>query len=450
VWLLALATLACLILALGDKGLVYAALRRVLPGLGFMRFPIKVVILPTFLVPLLAAYSVAQWRSLNGEARRRTQRDLICATVVFLLVIGFIAFAAFQYPMQGIATETELRSALTSLLALVLFVITLIATRRFTAGRFAALPCFALVGLVWLDAMTSEPRPNPTVARWVYEPGLAARESGMNPVPRTGNARAMLNSEAEGNINVVQLTNAADTVVYSRLGFFGNANLLDDVPKVIGSYSLYFRELNDVFRVLYGNAEPPSGFMDFLAVSQVNAPGKITQWNFRPTHLPWVTGGQKPVFADAETTVHALGRREFDPRREVYLPPELRNLVTVSNSSSSQVQTSETATHWMPSPHLYVGQFSSRLVRIGVEASEPALIVVAQSFSRNWRAYTDGKPTPLLRANHAFQAVEIVAGHHEIILKYEDGMFQWGVVISAVTAAACALLWLRGKRKAQA
>ena len=59
VWLLAGVTLACLLVALGDRGLVYAGLRRVLPGLGFMRFPIKFVILRTLLVPLLAAFYVA-------------------------------------------------------------------------------------------------------------------------------------------------------------------------------------------------------------------------------------------------------------------------------------------------------------------------------------------------------------------------------------------------------
>jgi hypothetical protein len=430
VCLLALVTLACLLVALGERGLVYAALRRVLPGMGFMRFPIKFIILPTFLVPLLAAYFVAHCRSLDGEAWSRTRRKLIPAAAAFLLAIGFVAFAAFQFPMQGVAAEVGLRSAVTSVLILVLFIIALIVVQRGGAGRFAMLPCFALAGLVWIDAIASGPRPNPTAPRWVYEPGLAARESGMNPVPRAGESRAMLSAEAEGNINVVQLTNAADTVVYSRLAFFGNANLLDDVPKVIGSYSLYFRELNDVFTVLYGAAEPPSGLMDFLAVSHVNVPGKITQWIFRPTHQAWLTGGQKPLFADAPATLRALGGREFDPRREVYLPPESRGLVTVGQWSSPKITTRE---------------FSSKRVRIEVEAVEPALIVVAQSFYHYWRAYVDGQPATLLRANHAFQALQVSAGKHEVVLKYEDRLFRLGVGISGLTIAVCALL-CRGRK----
>jgi hypothetical protein len=433
VWLLALVTLACLLVALGDKGLVYAALRRVLPGLGFMRFPIKFIILPTFLVPLLAAFFVAHCRSQSAEMWLRTRRKLIPAAAAFLLVIGFVGFAALQFPMQGVAAKVGMRSAVTSGLILVLFVVALIALQRGGAGRFARLPCFALAGLVWIDAIASGPRPNPTAPRWVYEPGLAARESGMNPLPRVGEGRPMLSAEAEGNANVVQLTNAADTVVYSRLAMFGNVNLLDDVPKVIGSYSLFFRELSDVFTVLYSTPEPPSGLLDFFSVSQVNAPGKITQWMFRPTHQPWVTGGQKPVFADAPATLRALGSREFKPRQEVYLPAESRGLVTVNNASSPIITTRE---------------FSSHRMRIEAEAAETALIVMAQSFYHNWRAYVDGQPTTLLRANHAFQALEIPAGKHQVVLKYEDRMFRLGLVISGLATAVCVALGWRGKRQA--
>ena len=434
VWLFAVVTLASLLLSLGEKGLVYAALRSVLPGVGFLRFPIKFIILPTFLVPLMAAYFVAHCRSLEGDGWLRTRRPLIPIAAAFLLAIGIVAFAAFQFPMPGVAAEVGLRSAVTSALVLVLFVVALIALQHGGTSQLALLPCFALAGLVWIDAITSGPRPNPTVARWVYEPGLAARESGVSPLPRVGESRAMLSAEAEGNVNVVQLTNAADTVVYSRLAFFGNANLLDGLPKVIGSYSLYFRELDDVFRVLYGAAEPPSGLMDFLAVSHVNLPGRITQWNFRPTHQPWVTSGQKPVFADPHATLLALGSREFNPRQEVYLRPESRSLVTVGNASSPQIVTSE---------------LSSRRVRIEAESSEPALVVVAQSFYHNWRAYVDGQPTTLLQANHAFQALEIPAGKHEIVLRYEDRTFRLGLVISGLAVAVCALLWLRGEMSAE-
>jgi hypothetical protein len=428
--LLAVCTLACLVLALGDRGFVYGALRRVLPGLGFMRFPIKFVILPTFLVPLLAGFFVAHCLASGEDAWPRLRRQLVGVAVVLAGAIGLIVLAAFQFPMPNTSAATALRSGLTRVVLLALILGALATVCRARAPRRRWLSGFGLALLVWLDALTLGARPNPTVARWVYEPGLAARESGMSPVPRVGDARPMLSAEAEGNVNLVQFTNAADTVVYSRLALFGNANLLDDIPKVIGSYSLFFRELNDVFGVLYGASEPPPGLLDFLAVSHVNAPGKVTQWLFRPTHLPWVTGGQRPLFADGPATLRALGSRGFDPRREVYLPVEARGRVTVSRASAPKIVTRE---------------FAARRVRLEAEAAEPALVVVAQSFYHNWHACVDGRPTTLWRANHAFQALEVPAGKHEVVLRYDDRMFQWGAGISGLAALGCLAGWWRGK-----
>ncbi|MEK7706778.1 MAG: hypothetical protein AAB380_02135 [Verrucomicrobiota bacterium] len=57
-------------------------------------------------------------------------------------------------------------------------------------------------------------------------------------------------------------------------------------------------------------------------------------------------------------------------------------------------------------------------------------------------------PTTLLRANQAFQALEIPAGKHEVVLKYEGRTFRLGVVILGV-AAVCAAFWLRGKKRTE-
>ena len=102
------------------------------------------------------------------------------------------------------------------------------------------------------------------------------------------------------------MTNATDEVLYPRLAIYANANLLDNLPKVVGMYSLFPRETAEVLATLWNTPQPPSGLADFLAVSHINMPGKATHWQYRPTHLPWVTVGAKPVFADA-TTVGGRG-----------------------------------------------------------------------------------------------------------------------------------------------
>jgi uncharacterized membrane protein YfhO len=75
-------------------------------------------------------------------------------------------------------------------------------------------------------------------------------------------------------------------------------------------------------------------------------------------------------------------------------------------------------------------KFGTQRADIEVESAEPALVVVAQTYYHDWRAYVDGRPALLLRANHAFQAIQIPAGRHSIRLAYEDRAFQLGAVIS--------------------
>ena len=279
--------------------------------------------------------------------------------------------------------------------------------------------------------MTAGPRPNPTVVPWVYEPNVV-RKQLPEPVPNVGQSRIILNAQAEENLMYTRFTNATDHVMYSRLALYADANLLDDIPKVVGMYSVFLRELGDVFGYLFSGTNPPAGLADFLAVSHINAPGKVTHWDLRPNYMPWVTAGQRPLFVAPAGTPLALASKEFDPRQVVFLRLQDRPLISVANSSR---------------PKLTVRRFSAHKVEVEVEAAEPAIVVVSQSFYHNWRAYLDGQPTRLLRANHAFQAVEVSAGRHQVAFAYKDNMFRCGVVVSLISAGVWVLVFFRNSKR---
>ncbi len=54
------------------------------------------------------------------------------------------------------------------------------------------------------------------------------------------------------------------------------------------------------------------------------------------------------------------------------------------------------------------------------EAPAASLVVISQTYYPAWKAYVDGRPAKLWRANYAFQALEVPAGRHHIRLAYED------------------------------
>ena len=131
----------------------------------------------------------------------------------------------------------------------------------------------------------------------------------------------------------------------------------------------------------------------------------------------------------------ALASNAFDPRQVVFLPLEDRSYVRLTSASR---------------PKLVLRHFSAHKVDLEIEAAEPALVVVAQSFYHNWRAYLDNKPTRLLRANHAFQAVEVPAGRHHIALAYKDNVFRCGLGVSLLSASVWVLVFFRLQHRKKA
>jgi hypothetical protein len=214
-----------------------------------------------------------------------------------------------------------------------------------------------------------------------------------------------------------------------RAGYCANVNLLDAVPKVDGFFSLTPRESDDVLSLFYRttNADFPR-LEDFMGVSQITAPGEMLKWQSRPDFLPLVTAGQKPLFLHDAKALQALTQNDFDGGKVVFLPPEDKSFVTVSNQPSTKVLQST---------------FGNQTVDIEVEAAEPSFVVVAQTYYHDWRAEIDGQPAPLLRADVAFQAVHVPAGGHKIHLFYRDRAFEIGAAISIAAWLGCLLCLFR-------
>jgi hypothetical protein len=218
-----------------------------------------------------------------------------------------------------------------------------------------------------------------------------------------------------------------------RLGLYCNCNLIDDLPKVNGVFSLHLREPEQVSQLIYGtpNRELPH-LMDFLGVSQVTAPGKVMDWLARTNFMPLVSSGQRPIFASEAECLQGLQQDDFDPRRDVYLPAEAKAVLPATGMSPVTIAGCE------------IGR--QRLV-LKVEATASTLLVVAQSYYHPWHAYVDGKRTRLWRANQAFQALQVPPGAHEIKLVYEDWCFYWGALLSLISAAIWVVLWLQGRKR---
>jgi hypothetical protein len=419
VWVLAGLSALFLVLASGDAGFLYHWAREHFGVLGLMRFPIKFVVLPVFAAPLLAAHAIAG-QGKKGWHHRRLW--LVWAVVVGLMLA--IVWNAAKFPLPDDNWAATARNALERAAFFTAILVVLTLSNKITRQRSQRLLQVVLLALVWLDLLTHAPL-HKTVSRAVYEPNLP-REL---PVPRHGAARAMVSAAAREQLNFSHLSKPADDYLSRRWALVSDCNLLDDIPVLDGFYSLHLPEQLDVGALLYAgtNSSAPR-LVEFLGVSEVTSATNLFEWEARRQYLPLVTGGQKPVFSDATNTLQRLASLDLDPCREVFLPPAVGPLVSATNETSVRISDAQYAAH---------------RITMTVDADSPAMVVVAQSYYHLWKAYVDGQPMRLWRANHAFQALEVPAGKHQVRLAYEDSVFHVGAVVSLVALGICGVGWFR-------
>ncbi len=413
-----------LLFALGENTPVLPALRKLFPPLSFITYPIKYLSVAVFAAPLLAALALAnfphvqkRWRPVGG---------------ILLLLIGGITLWTQLAPLAGDNPPAALQNGLTRAAFLIVTGGLLFALTRAHPSPLLRFAPLALIGAAWLDVFTHEPPQNPTVPPWVYQPGLAREKLAWVPPPELGGSRVMVSPWAANEFITFTASQPQDNYLAKRLGYCANCNLLDGAPKVDGFFSLTPRESDSILSLFYTttNASYPP-LEDFMGVAHRTAPDAVFHWQARTNFLPLVTAGQKPVFLDAPATLQALAQKDFDGRNIVFLPPEQKAGVTVSHATSAKILNA---------------RFGRKTVDVEVEAAEPSLVVVAQTFYHNWHARLDDAHGPepvLLRANQAFQAVEVPAGKHQIHFYYADRAFKIGAALSLCTWFNCGFaLWL--------
>ena len=415
VWLLGIIASAGLVFALGENTPVLPLVRKLLPQLSFITYPIKYVAVVIFAAPLLAAFALANFA--------KAQKKLLPLGGVLFALLAGILFWTQLAPLPGDDSPATLLNGFSRALFLILLAaIFFILTRPATSFLIRCAPLLLLL-IAWADVLTHEPPQNPTVSPWIYAPGLAGAKLSLNPSPALGGSRVMVSPLAANTFISFGSRDPKNNFLAKQLGYCANGNLLDLAPKVDGFFSLTPRESDAVLSLFYTttNADYP-GLEDFLGVAHITAPDSVSHWQARANFLPLVTAGQRPVFLDDQNALTALVQNNFDGSKIIFLPEPLKIFVTITNQTAAKILQSK---------------FGNNTVDIEAEATAPSLVVVAQTYYHNWRAEVDGVPSPLLRANVAFQAVPIPAGRHAIHIFYRDRAFEIGAAISICAWIFC-------------
>jgi hypothetical protein len=427
-WFLLAAAVVAFLLALGDQTALGGWLRRQVPVLTLSRFPVKYVIVIAFVWPLLAALAAAHWRKSVREMNQNACRSLYVLAGVIAVLIVIILMWTWGSPRPNDDVSDAIFSGLSRIGFLLATLATFWLLAQNRGQRWQQVFSLALLLLLWLDVWTHVPSQNPTAPPAIYEASLVRARLALNPQPVLGKSRVLISPAAYEKFSNAHIADV-NTYLASRLAYFCNVNLLDGTPAVNSFFSLTPLESNGLIGLFYAFPNLDlSRLQDFLAVSHVTAPEDAVSWQARPSFLPMVTAGQTPVFIDDTNAVHRMMRPDFDATKVVFLPVATLPLVSVTH----------------PTPARIISQrFERQQVELEVEAPEPSLVVIAQSYYPAWQAYANDRPVPLFRANYAFQAIQVPAGTHRLRLTYEDRAFKFGVVLCTMALVGCAAYGLK-------
>lgn len=444
-WILGGLVVFAVLMAWGENSPFYPLARRVFPPLGLARYPVKFLLLAAFALPVLAAWGVRSLAATRPTVATR-HSTLVVAGFGALLAMAALAGWAWLHPYQSAQWSPEDNAllareqgpfvtfnALGRAAALAACLGLLLAWARAANSWQRGLAHVALLLALAMDMITHMPAQNPSLPASVYQAGLW-EENNRRPVPGLGDGRVLVSPGAEQRLLHSTVPDTTHDFLGKRLALWSNLNLLDRVPKVNGSSTLQLREQAQVQNLIYkGTNAPPRPLLQMLGVNLFSPAENPTLWVPLSNACPIVSAGQAPLYADETARLQGLASRGFDPHTQVYLRPEDRARVGVHRATDARITNA---------------LVSRGKVSAVVHATEPSLVVMAQSWSRGWRATVDGQPVPLLQANHAFQAVQVPAGQHELRLIYRDQSLLAGAGLTLLGLLACGWLWLRPGRPA--
>ncbi|OQP57982.1 YfhO family protein [Niastella populi] len=84
--------------------------------------------------------------------------------------------------------------------------------------------------------------------------------------------------------------------------------------------------------------------------------------------------------------------------------------------------------------------FDFENIKYESNSNAPHVAVFSEIYYKEWKAYIDGKPAPIAKANYVLRALLIPAGKHTIEFKFEPTAYNTGSTISAITGWLLTLL----------
>ena len=453
---------ASLIVALGSYTPIYPFLFRHLPFLGVFRFPEKFFF---FTYVLLVYMTLKGLCDLLVHNKDGVKGPFIALAIVCVVWVGLYILSSFNLDLlarfialqSGISLSSPdhakmVAGAMSNLDRQVvlslgfLLLIVLAKTKAIRLHLFAVLMVSAVfVDLAWAHKSFLFPL-HPGFA---YESQriLQTRETELNRFFYFPSGRDLHPS----SVTVLGRPTLKESIALSFKNFLPNAGLLYGVD--------YFQEIDALGRQPYTDFLFFANQLDFtrqmkllrtfnvkhLLAFRPLAEKGITLIRHFPDNFSWLykiegtiprayVVNKATVENDSKQVLRLLSGAGFDPTLQVVLDREI--LISPVRQLKATAK---------------IVRYENELVTIATSADNEAILVLADSYYPGWKAFVDGREEVIRRANLFFRAVPLSAGNHTVEFRYEPRSFTFGLVISAATlvalAVVTAILAFRAARK---
>lgn len=463
-----------LLLSLGHFTPVYALARLLLPPLGVVRFPMKLLVHVVLLLAILAGWGFDALGNAALPWRARAKRlalplGILLGCTILALASAFVAptlitapalwafhrLGKVPYSFAAVPNYlvTVLRMQLPGLAGFCLGGILLLAG-RLQAKKWVrpGIYLFALLAMVQLALVNSDA--NPTVPRSFYtyrppvldqfkDPPGTYRFLSQSPSAPAPNLQTFINFDS---IPVAQsFSEVAQGVFADRIqlrtgsmsyGVEGSINIDPErsAPPFLYDLKIYVNRMQanaSAVNCLLGR----TNVKYIISATRLDTPvvrlmGDVFNGSEVPSRLYEAlcflsradVAGNSRFLADSRQTLDDLASPDFDARNTVILAAAEGSAPSVSGADSAG--------------DVEITQRAPDSVMLRAQLKRPGYVVLRDRFDPNWVATVDSRPAPVLRANQLFRAVYASAGRHEIRFQYHQKGLRTGAVISLVTLTA--------------
>ena len=232
-----------------------------------------------------------------------------------------------------------------------------------------------------------------------------------------------------------------------------NRGILRDGLQSIGGYNAvhltrydeYLAEMNGRTQDYHDAEVLPDGIestlLNLLNVRHVIVPARIDKDSSES--LQKLERSLPTVYSDDKVKV--LENQDALPRTWiVHSTREASPNKALKLLKTGRVDPSKTALLESPSPKLSkpddaskdwasVTSYENDRIQVRTSTDAAGLLVLSEVYYPAWKAYVDGEPVPVRRADQLLRAVRVPAGEHTVEMRYESSSLRAGIAISSAT-----------------